>query len=592
MMPDEFPKVIFFFGAGASKPAGVGTTLELVKEFREFLAGRHDMDLLTIVLDEIIKHLGHEDIDVEQLMTALEKLTTRENDELLKFYDSGTFKIKTPTVIAKLLELLRLFIQKTTSVKEDKINFLKPLRSFPNPVTIFSVNYDTAIEQFCNVYKLRYTDGFDYEWNPKLFTDVTFDFHLKKIHGSIMWYQTDNGNYVKLPLPPEDKIKMIFGEKATPLILYPMQKWAFVEPLLELLLQFKTQLAESDFVIIVGYSFRDSHITRLLHESARKNRKMVVILVDPHARELYEKHLRYYASDESQKKISSLLENRVLCLQYGFEQIIGTLKELVVNCNGALKNEESRQKYLLEGHSGSSSDLVHQFSKIEFLDKADEWKNQIKWAEEVTLKGVNTKLLTSSLTLFVIAEIQNNTESANYWLKHFLDAFNFLNLLIPMKITIASNVVRFSNLDNISNYSGTRYHMDDLQIFLESQKNLRGHIHSQILNDIIAKITIWLNYFHNYSRETMLYADYIETVRNFYQVFSNDEIPVEISELIELLDENFIIKNFTEKSDEALEIIKKIEFQILKSIFSGHNNLTKYVETIYALRYSAIAQIR
>ena len=93
MGTEEFPNIIFFFGAGASKPAGVGTTLELVKEFEKFL---EDLDATEHkqLLNEIIVHLGHDEIDIEQLMTALEKLTTRDNDELLKFYDSTTFKIK------------------------------------------------------------------------------------------------------------------------------------------------------------------------------------------------------------------------------------------------------------------------------------------------------------------------------------------------------------------------------------------------------------------------------------------------------------------------------------------------------------------
>ena len=40
MSSEDFPNTIFFFGAGASKPAGVGTTIELVKEFEEYLGNR------------------------------------------------------------------------------------------------------------------------------------------------------------------------------------------------------------------------------------------------------------------------------------------------------------------------------------------------------------------------------------------------------------------------------------------------------------------------------------------------------------------------------------------------------------------------
>ena len=472
----------------------------------------------------------------------------------------------------ELRESLKTFIQQTTSVKENKINFLEPLRSFPNPVTIFSVNYDTAIEQFCNVYKLRYTDGFEYEWNPKLFDDATFDFHLKKIHGSIMWYKTDNGNYVKLPLPPEDKIQLIFGEKATPLILYPMQKWEFVEPLLELLLQFKTQLANSKF--------------------ARKNRELIVILIGPHARDHYEKHLRYYNSDDSQEKIPSLLENRVLCLQYGFEQIIDSLKEIILDCNAAINNEQKLQKYILEGHDSAPDDLISEFAKIEFLDKADEWKTRLKWAEEITLRNINTKLFVASLRLFLIAEIQRKTESANYWLKHFLDAFNMLNLKIPEKITIASNVIRFPNFDNISNRSGSRYDMEELQKFLDVQKNLRGHSFSPILQDVLDKVTKWFYYLYENSRESIEFQKYIKSVREFFTVNFGGNIPDELDNLSSMLDDRFLVKDYDNKKDQVLEIIQRLESAVFQAIFEGQNNLSKSIEAKYPTRYSDIAQIK
>lgn len=591
MSSEEFPNTIFFFGAGASKPAGVGTTVELVKEFGMFLE-KHNATEQKNLLDEIISRLKYDPLDIEQLMTTLEKLTSRENDELLKFYDSSTFKIQNQDDITKLRDSLKGFIQQITSVKEDKINFLEPLRSFPNPVTIFSVNYDTAIEQFCNVYKLRYTDGFEYEWNPKLFEEQSYDFHLKKIHGSIMWYKTDNGNYIKLPLPPEDKIELIFGEKATPLILYPMQKWEFVEPLLELLLQFKTQLSESEFVIIVGYAFRDLHIVRLFHESARKNRNLIVILIGPHARDHYETHLRYYRSDVSQEKIPSLLENRVLCLQYGFEQIIDSLKEIIRDCKACLNNEQNLHKYLLEGHESSPDSLIYEFAKIEFLDKADEWRTRIKWAEEITLRNVNTRLFVASLRLFVIAEIQGKKESANYWLRHFLDSFNMLNLQIPEKISIASNVVQFPNFDNILSRSGSRYDIEELQKFLDVQKNLRGNLFSLILQDVIDKITKWFYYLYENSRESMLFKDYVENIRNFSIANFDGNIPDELNDLIDMLDDRFLVKDYDSNKVKLLETIKKIESKVFQSIFDGHNNLSKCIEAKHPVRYNDIAQIR
>ena len=589
MSSEEFPKTIFFFGAGASKPADVGTTLELVDEFKNYLSGRGDEEILKTTLSEIIHHLGGTDVDIEQLMTALKKLETRDGDDLLKFYDSKTLKINNPDVIGHLLHLLRMFIQETTSVKEDKIHFLKPLSSFDKPVTVFSVNYDTVIEQFCNVYKLKYTDGFDFEWNPKLFEDTTLNFHLKKIHGSIMWYKTDNGNYVKLPLPPKDEIELIFGEKATPLLLYPMEKWEFVEPLLELLLQFKTQLVDVEFVIIVGYSFRDSHIVRLLHESARKNDNLIVLLVAPNSRNLYEEHLKYYPSENNQEKIPTMLKDRVLCLQYGFEQIIGSLRDIVIDCNANLIREKNYQNRILKGEDIDPDILINELSKIEFLEKADNWRHEIKWSHEFTVSSINPKLFAGSLRLFVIAEIQGKAESSDYWIKHFVDGFNILLLRHFAKVSIASNTVRFSNLDTITGYGSSREHLEDLQMFLDRQKNLRGTIFSPLAKDVVDKVTKW--FYHVYeTQDSLVFRDYVEKIKHFFIDTPEGKYPKELYQLFEMLDDEFLVKNYNENKENVEEKIREIEAIVLETIFGGFNNLSKFIEANHPVRYASISQ--
>ena len=101
-----------------------------------------------------------------------------------------------------------------------------------------------------------------------------------------MWYQSDRGGYIKsLVMQRENKVELIIGEKAENLMLYPMQKWNYAEPFLELLVMVKN-LLESEtckFLVIVGYSFRDDHITRILWDVARKNRELHFILIDPQA---------------------------------------------------------------------------------------------------------------------------------------------------------------------------------------------------------------------------------------------------------------------------------------------------------------------
>ena len=154
---------------------------------------------------------------------------------------------------------MRNFIKSEAIVDRGKIAYLDQLRGFAldyAPLDVFSVNYDTVVEQFCVLNRLQMTDGFESRWQPESFDSNTSGVRLYKLHGSITWYKTDLGDYVKVPILAQvDQIELVTGEKANSLILYPANKWEFDEPLLELLMLLKKRLESARFCIVVGYSF-------------------------------------------------------------------------------------------------------------------------------------------------------------------------------------------------------------------------------------------------------------------------------------------------------------------------------------------------
>ena len=135
---------------------------------------------------------------------------------------------------------------------------LAPLVGF-KPINIFSVNYDTCIELLCTKHKLTYTDGFGLYWNPELFNSDKFDIKLFKLHGSIMWYSTDYGNFVKLlsnNMGGNSKITLFTEGIAQPLILYPIGgKLEYIEPIGYLSNQLQKNLKLAELCIVAGYSF-------------------------------------------------------------------------------------------------------------------------------------------------------------------------------------------------------------------------------------------------------------------------------------------------------------------------------------------------
>ena len=359
----ENNKILFFLGAGASVPADVPDTVSFVYGDEGFKKRIDDegsekeknvlQEILTVLekkKDEIgrkyrelvrqnkdekeSEEFGRikrekekfEKIDVELVLETLYKLNNKEVELLPDFYNQNTFKFTEKEESLKSLEEeLRRFIRDKTIVSEDKIDYLAPLKEFVakyEMLDIFSVNYDTCIEQFCKEYGLRYTDGFELYWYPELFDDRDYDVKLYKIHGSVMWYLTDRGSHVKIPIASgeKDEIKLITGETAKTLMVYPMGgKWEYAEPLLELIRRLHVGLEKAEACIVIGYSFRDDYIRRIFFEAARTNKNLTIFLIDPDAGRIYDDKLKFIDNDKIRP---SSLEGRVICWNYPMQNVL------------------------------------------------------------------------------------------------------------------------------------------------------------------------------------------------------------------------------------------------------------------------------
>jgi hypothetical protein len=187
------------------------------------------------------------------------------------------------------------------------------------------VNYDVCIEIFCDAFEKEYVDGFYLKWEPETLRERSdVDIKLYKIHGSIIWFQTDRGNQIKLPIKSEKaEVQLITGEKASTLILYPMRKLEYSEPSMELLMMLKDKLNKVKFAIVVGYSFRDNQIRRIFWDAAKRNKELILILISPSAFKVSEERLL-----ERALGVPTELTGRVVCLPYRFESVLHLLKNL------------------------------------------------------------------------------------------------------------------------------------------------------------------------------------------------------------------------------------------------------------------------
>jgi hypothetical protein len=405
--------VIFFLGAGASVNAGVPDTFGFVSKFKESLAENSEQLKAYEKILEILKSWRKgqgpfaPEVDVELLLETLERLENREQDILLKFHQVSSYALDGFALKKPLKDQLKDLIRRTGIVNANKVSYFEPLLSFVGenkPLDIFSVNYDMSIEQFCNVYKREYVDGFDLYWNPKSFERTEVDIRLYKIHGSILWYKTDRGYYVKLPTKIEgSRTELITGEQAVSLMLYPMRKWDYDEPLLEMLIKMKERLEKANFVVIVGYSFRDDHIRRIFWDAGRANKELTVVLISPNSPEIYENKLKDYQIPELSHGFSSEFERdatggfdaylpsslagRVVYLPYKFEDFLPTLNSYLTDLKSAIALEKQTKE---REYKGEMPNLINSawgytlrvYLFCEYVDKIKEIYPKVDWSKE------------------------------------------------------------------------------------------------------------------------------------------------------------------------------------------------------------------
>lgn len=421
--------IVFLLGAGASIKAGVPDTFSFVGQFIERIEDEEEKEAIETIIDGLKEwkktQNGQGEIDIELLLETLMQLNNRNNEAVLQFYNP---KAKLDYNFSHLIKNLKNFIKQKAIVPEDRLGYLQPLIDFieemPNmPLDIISLNYDICIEQFCNIQKLIWKDGFDVYWNQNTFINSNSNVNLYKLHGSVMWYKSDIGDYIKLPVMTElSEIQLITGERAENLMLYPMQKWDYVEPIFELLLRAKALLESKNcrYLIAIGYSFRDDHVRDILWDSARKNKEIHLIIVDPNAYSLYENRLKYY--NNSIKTRSSLF-GKVICLPYKFEDVLPFyLKNYYLNnLRSAMPLLNKLRTSEISGYETDPREVIEKLANAEFVEKVEELLPKLKRND-----GDWKLILNLSLKMALNLSANNQMDKSAKYLKDFYDILHIV----------------------------------------------------------------------------------------------------------------------------------------------------------------------
>ena len=295
----------FLLGAGFSYPAGIPMMKELARDVTDFLK-EEELNLYRL-LEELVPEVGE---DFELLMECcydLKKLPVNLLNNLYRQWTSqfvGSMSrefLRCDTVKARLQweeivedaknfdRRLKEYLRERCVIQNDKLQYLYPLMKWlkdtRHGIDIFSLNYDLILETLAEEFFVSYTDGFLLNWKPDLFDLSEYQLKIYKLHGSFIWYQSEWGERLKIPVSDyQGEIKYLTHDVVASMMIYPRREKK--ELFEELLRRFRERLLTLDRLVVIGYSFRDEEIKRIVKDAMRKNAKLHLTLVSPRAREM------------------------------------------------------------------------------------------------------------------------------------------------------------------------------------------------------------------------------------------------------------------------------------------------------------------
>ncbi|MFY3741363.1 MAG: hypothetical protein HMLIMOIP_001818 [Candidatus Nitrosomirales archaeon] len=250
-------------------------------------------EILRSLTDELEK--DYETIDLEFLLERINQILrvqSGKGDPVMSKALSTYKNDQIPTLILKTL--LQSFIRTKCESITD-VEYLWPLMGILDRygvIDLFTLNYDATIDIFCEKRNIPYTDGFAPNWDSKNF-DTSRGIRIYKIHGSVYWFKTQFGKYMKLPAKGLDisNLRYITDEEVSEMLIYPaIEKDSESGPYPWIKQEFRRKLSESALCIILGYSFRDVYIKEMIIEQMNRNPSLWLYIVSPNASQRKREH--------------------------------------------------------------------------------------------------------------------------------------------------------------------------------------------------------------------------------------------------------------------------------------------------------------
>ena len=283
-------KIALFLGAGASVPYGMPTTKEIRDRIdHDYFFPRPDLmdarrfpniENVLSVLDQLLSFAGSEAGRLYIDFTNDPPDREKHDKSALEFSADRLEKYLVDSEESKEIieDLITASYKWNPSNNKDAEKILRPffdlVKSEEGHVNIFTTNYDTVIEEYCGNpdRHMERIDGFKFHdarralvWDGE-FVPQNDAFSTKvilyKIHGSMNWLLDGSGGHRSILQKPDtgasdDRTRDMYIRPSLDSKGEATQK----EPYASIFQKFVETLPSFDACIVIGYSFRDSHIS-------------------------------------------------------------------------------------------------------------------------------------------------------------------------------------------------------------------------------------------------------------------------------------------------------------------------------------------
>ena len=353
-----------FLGAGASTIFQMPTTVTIMDDIRAEFSALSAQYILKTFPNEDLEVIYEELLKTQKLVPDIKQNPLMQNlhmkfkDHIIRLSDFTSF-------IDIFFKEINAVIHKQYYLNDDQvlepsIATCKKLIDFclddTRDLDIFTTNYDNTISQFCNSYRndYRFCDGFipNNDSNDLIFDEKHLTAALEnesksiirlfKLHGSVDWIREDKDGSKSI-------IKKYDVDTHQSLITPPalISKEPTDYPLNVLNDLFASKFSTYDLCIIIGTSFRDLHINKIIKQ--RIAEKKLTVLISPTILRDYAKNLLCKDSNNTEYLIEvtqNELQKTSTALEMTFDQqnideLISRIKNFI-NLN-KIENLDSRK---------------------------------------------------------------------------------------------------------------------------------------------------------------------------------------------------------------------------------------------------------